>query len=135
MNKYDIDNYVRSNLPRLFPKWEMPCRSLIVSKPYIDLILDNGKVWEMRSRKTHIRGRIGLIEAGSGCVVGETYIYGCSNEPISGLEARAFKSAHQIEDYDLLKKWRYIWYLRNSYRYEEPVHYKHPKGAVVWVLH
>ena len=40
-----------------------------IKKKYLDRILDNGKVWEMRSSKTKITGRIGLIESGSGLIV------------------------------------------------------------------
>lgn len=135
INKRDIDEHVRLYSPKLFPTWEMPERSLIIRKPYIDLILDNKKVWEMRSRKTNIRGRIGLIEAGSGLIVGETIIFDCSNEHISGLEANAFKEYHQIEDVNLLKKWCYIWHLKCTQKYKYPVPYQHPKGAVIWLLH
>ncbi len=49
-------------------------RALIIRKEHLTNIFDNGKVWEMRSSKTNARGRIGLIEAGSGLIVGETFL-------------------------------------------------------------
>ena len=51
-------------------------RALIIQKPWVDLILDNIKIWEMRSTKTNVRGKIGLIEAGSGLIVGEAILAG-----------------------------------------------------------
>ncbi len=57
--------------PLINQKIMKPDRALIVRKPWIDLILDEGKDMEMRSRKTKIHGQIGLIEAGSGLIMGE----------------------------------------------------------------
>ena len=119
---------------RLFSEYEKPERSLIIRPPYIQKILDNHKTLEMRSRCTSIRGRIGLIEAGSGFIVGEADLWDCGNA-LSGLEARALIDYHQIDNYELLKKWCYPWRLRNVVRYSKPIPYKHPRGAVIWVKH
>ena len=51
-------------------------RALIVRQPWIDLILSGEKTWEMRSRPTNVRGRIGLIEQGTGLIVGECFLDG-----------------------------------------------------------
>lgn len=49
-------------------------RALIIKKNWLDKIFNDGKRWEMRSRNTKIRGKIGLIESGSGLIVGEAKI-------------------------------------------------------------
>ena len=49
-------------------------RALIIKKNWLDKIFDEGKTWEMRSRNTKIRGKIGLIESGTGLIVGEAKI-------------------------------------------------------------
>lgn len=107
-------------------------RALIIRKPHIDRILDNGKVWEMRSSKTNVKGRIGLIEAGSGLIVGEATLLGCG-DPLCNDEAIRHAKAHQVEDLSLLEKWKYPWFLENPKRYKNPIPYNHPKGAVIWV--
>jgi hypothetical protein len=38
---------------------------LVIDKPWIDLILDGKKTWEMRSTLTKKRGKIALIRKGS----------------------------------------------------------------------
>tara|TARA_R110002096_G_scaffold92501_3_gene209109 strand:+ start:458 stop:682 length:225 start_codon:yes stop_codon:yes gene_type:complete len=41
--------------------------------------------------------------------------------------------SHQVKDLSLLKKWRYAWRLCNVKKYNKPIPYNHPKGAVIWV--
>ena len=106
-------------------------RALIVQKFWLDKILDEGKCWEQRTTKTNIRGKIGLIEAGTGLIVGEVFITGCCENPTP--KTKDFIKHHQIENLELLDKWKYAWYLSNANRYKTPIPYKHPKGAVVWV--
>jgi hypothetical protein len=45
-------------------------RGLLIRDPYVSWILDGRKTWEIRGAATAIRGRIALIKAGSGTVVG-----------------------------------------------------------------
>lgn len=33
----------------------------------------------------------------------------------------------------IVRKWRYPWVLANARRYDTPIPYNHPKGAVTWV--
>lgn len=106
-------------------------RALIVKKHWLDKILNEGKLWEMRSTKTNVRGKIGLIESGSGHVIGEIEITGCSLYPIP--KTKDLIKFHKVEDLELLNKWKYAWYLSNPKRYFKPKPYKHAKGAVVWV--
>lgn len=106
-------------------------RALIVAKPWIDLILSGDKPWEMRSRMTDIRGRIGLIEKGSGLIIGEVDVVNSFPAGLSLLKDKIHK--HQVDDFSLLEKWNVAWVLENPKRFNKPIPYKHPKGAVVWV--
>jgi ASCH domain-containing protein len=45
-------------------------RALLIRHPWVDLILDGKKTWEIRGSRTAIRGTIGLIPAGSGAIAG-----------------------------------------------------------------
>lgn len=114
----------------------MITRALIIRKPHIDQILDGSKTWEMRSTKTNVRGRIALIEGGSGLIVGEC-VLADSPPPLSRREIDRFGEAyhpyHGLTDVSLLHRWSYIWRMKDAKRYAEPIPYKHPTGAVIWV--
>lgn len=107
-------------------------KCLVIKKPWIDLILSGEKVWEMRSRPTNIRGRIGLIEQGTGLIVGEVDLIGVG-ESVSHFDIGYCDWKHHIKDLELLEKWHIPWILENAKQYEKPIPYKHPRGAVVWV--
>ena len=106
-------------------------KALIVKKKWLDKIFNEGKIWEMRTTRTKIRGRVGLIESGTGLVVGEVTITGCSENEIP--KDNQFIKYHKVEDLALLNKWKWAWILSDATRYEKPKPYKHPKGAVIWV--
>jgi hypothetical protein len=106
-------------------------RALVVKGEWLERIFDNGKVWEMRSTSTSIRGRIGLIESGSGLVVGEVSIIDVLG-PMPNDHLLYHTDKHQIQINDV-GTWRYAWVLKNPIRYGKPIRYKHPRGAVVWV--
>lgn len=106
-------------------------KGLIIRKVWLDKILDEGKVWEMRSTRTKVTGKIGLIEAGSGLIVGEAVLLGCSRIPIK--PNTKYFNRHKVENVELLKKWKYAWILSDAKRYDKPIPYKHPQGAVIWV--
>lgn len=107
-------------------------KCLIIKQPYIDLILSGEKTWEMRSRPTNIRGRIGLIEQGTGLIVGEANIFDCIEINPNHQYSDYFKK-HRIDDANIIGKYPFAWVLANAKRYEKPIPYKHPQGAVVWV--
>lgn len=111
---------------------ELPERGLIIRQPWIGLILSGEKTWEMRSKPTNVRGRIALIEAGTGLIVGEAELYSSPTYFTLGGIAHEYK-CHRVNDYALLERWRFPWILREAKPYEEPIPYTHPKGAVIWV--
>jgi ASCH domain len=41
-------------------------RALLIRHPWVDMILDGKKTWEIRGAKTSVREIIGLIPSGSG---------------------------------------------------------------------
>lgn len=43
---------------------------LIIKSPWIDLILQGRKTWEIRGSHTHTRGLVALIKSRSGSIVG-----------------------------------------------------------------
>jgi predicted transcriptional regulator len=107
-------------------------KALIVRPPFAGLIVDGHKKWEMRSKETIMRGRIGIIEGGTGLIIGEVDIVDCLSFPNhSDLYAKVHM--HQVEDFWLLDKWKIAWVLDNHERYDKPIKYEHPKGAVTWV--
>lgn len=107
-------------------------RALIVRQPWIELILSGEKTWEMRSKPTSVRGRIGLIEQGTGLIVGECNLDRVG-ESINNFNLGYGKHLHKVDDFELLEKWHVPWILSGAMRYEKPIHYQHPRGAVTWV--
>lgn len=108
-------------------------KGLIIRQPWITLILDGVKTWEMRSRHTKHRGPTYLIEAGTGLIVGKCLLVG--THALSN-DASMFEHEyqhHRVQDKSLLKKWPVAWRLTSAQRLTSPVPYQHPKGAVTWV--
>jgi hypothetical protein len=106
-------------------------RALIIDEPWISKILSGKKRFEMRSRHTNIRGRIGLIKKGSGLIVGEAYL----ENSVKLKQPFMYKEAHRI-DYDKnpeLYKYNIAWLLHDVKKYAKPIPYDHPQGAVIWV--
>lgn len=110
---------------------------LLIREPWIGLILSGRKTWEMRTTGCRKRGRVALIRAGSGLVVGVAEIVG-SLDPLDTLDAyaagepyHAIGPAEQRAAFE--GNWRTPWILRNVLALPRPVPYRHPSGAVTWV--
>lgn len=105
---------------------------LIIRQPWINLILQGEKTWELRGTQTHKRGRIALIQSQSGLVLGECDLVDCIL-----LDKKTFeenKHKHQAKsDFSQVYKKTYAWVLTNPKRYQKPISYTHPQGAVIWV--
>lgn len=106
-------------------------KGLIVRKPWIDLILSGEKTLEMRSSRTHFRGDFALIESGSGLIKGISTLVGCVD--LKESDFLKTQKQHCVEDLSLLNRWHYGWELLDSKPLPAPIHYNHPKGAVIWV--
>ena len=68
---------------------------LIIKDPWIGMVLDNFKSWEIRGSKTEKRGTIYLIRSGSGYIVGQTDIVGCIELTEERFEEN--KEKHRVE--------------------------------------
>jgi hypothetical protein len=110
-------------------------KGLVIKKEWLDIILSGEKNWEIRSRYTNIRGRIALIQSGSGLVVGVANLIGCAG-PLSELEFNNNFSKHRVAP-EVMAQFHYkkifAWVLDNAIRLSTPISYKHPIGAVTWV--
>jgi len=115
-------------------------RALIIDEPWIDYILDGNrgvpKDWEMRSTNTKLRGPIGLIEKGTGKIVGVAELVD-SQGPLERDEMLCARPHHQIPAESIkageVDKWNHAWKLDHAKRLRTPVRYDHPPGAVIWV--
>jgi hypothetical protein len=111
-------------------------KGLIIKTPFIDLILQGRKTWELRSTQAKFRGPIALIEKGSGKVVGVASLID-SKGPLTDAEMGANHHNHAVSPERLqlpdLQKYRYAWVLSDAKRLARPVPYTHAKGAVIWV--
>ena len=88
----------------------------------------------MRSRNTQVRGRIGLIRKGSKMVIGVARLM----ETLPKLpkpELRASFAKHRVPESEIDEnfRWSTVWVLQRARSLQEPVPYRHPRGAVIWV--
>jgi hypothetical protein len=119
----------RVNSPRV-------THGLVIDRPWVGLIADSKKTWEMRTRPTRIRGWIGLIEKGSGTVISVAYLK--DSLPVlrrdkHHLHYRKHRvpSERDRKTYD--GKYLYPWVMAKAFRLPKAVPYRHPSGAVTWV--
>jgi hypothetical protein len=106
-------------------------KGLIIKKEWLDKIFENGKCWEMRTTLTKMRGKILLIESGSGLILGECLIIDSFKTNLKLQKENINK--HQVTNISLLDKWSCAWVFQDVIKYKEPIPYKHPQGAVIWV--
>ena len=111
-------------------------RGLVIDQPWVGLIADRKKTWEMRTRATKVRGWIGLIEKGSGTVIGMACLTG-SRPPLEHHLYHLHFEKHRIPPASNRKRYggKYLipWVLAKSFRLPRPLPYRHPSGAVTWV--
>ena len=112
-------------------------KALIISEPWLGLILSGKKIWEMRKTACHHRGQIALIRKGSGQVVGTARISG-SLRPLDNLDSYcAAEPTHCIpldrQAQAFGNGWRTPWVIENAHPLTRPVRYAHSPGAVIWV--
>ncbi len=110
-------------------------QGLVIKRPWIDLILDGKKTWEIRSRRATVRDVVALIEGGSGKIVAVARLTACIG-PLPPEELPKHFDKHLVSQelmgavpYDEF----YAWELRDVRRLNPPIAYNHPSGAVIWV--
>lgn len=108
-------------------------KGLIIKPHWADLILSGKKTWEIRGSRTHLRGRIAIIKSGTGKVYGTVELTDCI--PCSIGRFKTYKDKHCIEDSNVAFRYNqaWAWVVKNPIIYPEPIPYKHPQGAVIWV--
>lgn len=108
---------------------------LIIKPKWADMILSGIKTWEIRGSRTHKRGTIGIIKSSSGLVYGTVELVDCV--PLHGPDDVELILGNQDKHHVALGAIKYrkpwAWVMKNPIIYPEPVPYKHPQGAVIWV--
>ena len=110
---------------------KLPKIAIVVCAPYAKQIVNGSKILEMRGRDTKIRGKVAIIEARSGLIIGEASIH--STFEMKEEEREKMKGFHQVQDLSLLERWCFAYLLSDAIEYKTPVKYNHPRGAVIWV--
>lgn len=110
-------------------------KATIIREPYISLILDGHKTWEMRSSRALHRGLVALIKKGTGHVVGTAQLVD-SRPPLTTRNYAEHEHLHRVAPADqpaaIRSKWVYPWVLSDIRKLQRPVPYIH-KGGVTWV--
>src|SRR3546814_11625464 len=108
-------------------------RGLVIREPWIGLILRGQKTWEMRSKPTNVRGRIALIRAKSGLIVGTAKLV-ASESALTSHNYMQHRDRHAIPENKLDEViengWVHTWVLEDVQALAEPVPYPQPSGAV-----
>ncbi|MGM0751652.1 MAG: ASCH domain-containing protein [Bacillota bacterium] len=109
-------------------------KGLIIKSPWIELILEGRKSWEIRGSNTKMRGTIALIKSGSGMVFGEVNINDSKELTLEDYQlSRGFHCVESEASQELPYKRTYAWMLEKPKIYKKPIPYKHPMGAIIWV--
>jgi hypothetical protein len=111
-------------------------RGLVIDQPWVGLIADRKKTWEMRTRPTKVRGWIGLIEKGTGTVIGIACLMG-SRPSLKRKGHHLYFEKHRVPPMSNRKTYdgKYLtpWVLAKAFRLPKALPYQHPSGAVTWV--
>jgi hypothetical protein len=105
---------------------------LLILKKHLDKILAGAKTWEIRGKSTARRGPIALIESKSGHVVGTCEVADVVG-PLTLAELQRNARRTGFRPVRLPYPTTYAWVVRDARRLPEPVPYRHPPGAVIWV--
>ena len=109
-------------------------KGLIVLPSWGNDILDGFKSWEIRNGNIKHRGETGIIFSGTKSVHGIVDLI--DSFPLTQMLFDQNMDKHRIQNgaFDISRyKYPYVWVIDSPRRYENPIPYKHPKGAVVWV--
>jgi hypothetical protein len=109
-------------------------KGLIIKDPWITKILNGEKTWEIRGSNTNIRGTISLIKSGTGMIYGTVDLV--DSGEIDFIDFSFNRDKHQLskeQEGKMSYKNPHAWVMKNPTWHAEPVSYKHPQGAVIWV--
>jgi ASCH domain-containing protein len=111
-------------------------RGLVIQQPWVGMIAEGKKTWEMRTKRTRVRGWVGLIEKGTGQVIGVAYL---KNSPPElqrhkhHLHYRKHRMLAEPGKKSYSGKYLFPWVVTKAIKLAKPVPYEHPSGAVTWV--
>lgn len=109
---------------------------LIIKKNWLNKILSGEKTLEIRGSKTaHIGEQIALIESGSSQIKGFCVIKSVTALTEDKWETEKVRHCVELSFKDLSKRYKtaYAWELTDVIACKQPILYKHPQGAVIWV--
>jgi ASCH domain len=111
-----------------------PMKGLIIAEPWLGMIVAGKKTWEMRSKSTLVRGRIALIRKGSKAVIGVADLVGTVSR-LSPSELQASVAKHQVPKSEIDEEFKHntAWVLERARPLRQPVPFRFPAGAVIWV--
>ena len=105
----------------------------VIRPRWINEILAGRKIWEIRGSSTRKRGLVALIESGTGTVVGVARLERVEG-PLGLREFAANARKHRSNiGRELPYRRTFAWVLKFARRLQQPVRYRHPMGAVIWV--
>lgn len=108
---------------------------LIIQDPWISLILDGHKTWEIRGQKCNKAPgeTIYLALSGAGGVILGSATFAASHGPLSRDEYSSARARHRVAGESLpYGGSTYAWELKCPKRFRSPVMYSHKPGVVVW---
>lgn len=114
---------------------EYNVNGLVIRSPWVEMILDGKKTWEIRGHYTHVRGKIALIRGGSGLIVGTCELV----EVVGPLTLAKFRKGRKkagltpSEAKARPYPQTHAWVLKNARKFRRARRYKHPSGAIIWV--
>jgi hypothetical protein len=110
---------------------------LLVHAPLIDLIWGGSRTWEIRGTRTSRRGRIALMQSGTGTVIGVPELVDVV-VPLTLAEHAANVSKAGFPKNERISRLPYPrtlgWVLQRPHHLKQPVPYADPYGAVIWVI-
>ena len=109
---------------------------LMVRSPWIELLLNGSKTWEIRGMNTNLRGIIALIKSGSGKVWGTCEIIDVKGPlTIDDMLKNTIKHCELLDgfEYKMPYKKTFAWVISNPKPLKNRISYVHPSGAITWV--
>lgn len=107
-------------------------RVLLIREPWLSMILSGEKLWEMRTRLTHVRGVIGLSCPGSNLIVGTVELVDCLG-PLTEHELVKNQDKHRVPRDSQFAKYNVAWVTQSPKRLEKPLPFIQKPGAVIWL--
>ena len=109
-------------------------RVLAVKPKYAHNIIDGKKTIEVRSRETRIRERIAIYATSPEQKIIGTVEIVASSRCNDDIEYEIYKNEHFAPSEYYQEGKTCFWHLRRPIKFETPISYKPPRGAIVWSI-